>query len=47
MKLLYDNAYFDFTEMINLAVQFLEGDEGEDENARPAPHPQGHPLRGG
>ena len=33
MNLLYDNAYFDFTEMINLAVQFLEGEEGEDENA--------------
>ena len=33
MKLLYDNAYFDFTEMINLAVQFLEGEEGEDKNA--------------
>lgn len=32
MKLLYDRAYFDFTEMINLAVQFLEGDEGDGEN---------------
>lgn len=30
MKLLYDNAYFDFTEMINLAVQLLEGDPDED-----------------
>ena len=26
MKLLYEHAYFDFTEMINLAVQFFEGD---------------------
>lgn len=33
MKLLYNHAYFDFTEMINLAVQFLEGEEGEGENA--------------
>lgn len=33
MNLLYDNAYFDFTEMINLAVQFLEGEDGEGENA--------------
>ena len=30
MKLLYDNAFFDFTEMINLAVQLLEGDPDED-----------------
>jgi DNA helicase-2/ATP-dependent DNA helicase PcrA len=30
MKLLYDNAFFDFTEMINLAVQLLEGDVNED-----------------
>jgi DNA helicase-2/ATP-dependent DNA helicase PcrA len=33
MRLLYDKAYFDYTEMINLAVQFLEGDENEDEDA--------------
>ena len=33
MKLFYENAYFDFTEMINLAVQFLEGDEDDDEDA--------------
>lgn len=33
MKLLYDNAYFDFTEMINLAVQLLEGDPAEDAEA--------------
>jgi len=31
MKLLYANAFFDFTEMINLAVQLLEGDPNEDE----------------
>lgn len=30
MQLLYGNAYFDFTEMIHLAVQFLEGDTAED-----------------
>jgi DNA helicase-2/ATP-dependent DNA helicase PcrA len=30
MNLLYDNAFFDFTEMINLAVQLLEGDPDED-----------------
>lgn len=30
MKLLYDHSYFDFTEMINLAVQLLEGDSAED-----------------
>ena len=34
MKLLYEHAYFDFTEMINLAVQFLEGDADDDESAR-------------
>jgi DNA helicase-2/ATP-dependent DNA helicase PcrA len=33
MKLLYDNAYFDFTEMINLAVQLFEGDPDEDAEA--------------
>ncbi|MDH6462751.1 DNA helicase-2/ATP-dependent DNA helicase PcrA [Micromonospora sp. A200] len=33
MKLLYAHAYFDFTEMIHLAVQFLEGDVDEDESA--------------
>ena len=33
MKLLYEKAYFDFTEIINLAVQFLEGDEDDDEDA--------------
>ena len=33
MKLLYEHAYFDFTEMINLAVQFLEGDAEDDESA--------------
>jgi DNA helicase II / ATP-dependent DNA helicase PcrA len=30
VELLYRHAYFDFTEMINLAVQFLEGDVDED-----------------
>jgi DNA helicase-2/ATP-dependent DNA helicase PcrA len=30
MRLLYDNRYFDFTEMINLAVQLLEADPGDD-----------------
>lgn len=34
MRLLYSNSYFDFTEMINLAVQFLEGDPDEDDAAR-------------
>ena len=34
MELLYGNAYFDFTEMINLAVQFLEGDPDDDDAAR-------------
>ena len=29
LKLLYDHASFDFTELINLAVQMLEGDPGE------------------
>lgn len=33
MQLLYANAFFDFTEMINLAVQLLEGDAHEDEAA--------------
>lgn len=33
MKLLYTHAYFDFTEIINLAVQFLEGEPTEDESA--------------
>lgn len=33
MSLLYGNAFFDFTEMINLAVQLLEGDADEDEAA--------------
>jgi DNA helicase-2/ATP-dependent DNA helicase PcrA len=33
MKLLYGHAYFDFTEMIHLAVQFLEGDPDDDESA--------------
>ena len=32
LKLLHDNAYFDFTEMISLAVQFLEGLDDEEEN---------------
>ena len=31
VELLYSHAYFDFTEMINLAVQFLEGDPDEDQ----------------
>jgi DNA helicase-2/ATP-dependent DNA helicase PcrA len=31
MQLLYGHAYFDFTELINLAVQYLEGDD-EPEN---------------
>jgi DNA helicase-2/ATP-dependent DNA helicase PcrA len=30
VELLYGHAYFDFTEMINLAVQYLEGDVDED-----------------
>ncbi len=39
MKLLYDHAYFDFTEMINLAVQFLEGDAiDDDERAAASRH---------
>ena len=33
MQLLYGNAYFDFTEMINLAVQLLEGDPDGDQSA--------------
>ena len=33
MKLIYEKAYFDYTEIINLAVQFLEGDEDDDEGA--------------
>jgi DNA helicase-2/ATP-dependent DNA helicase PcrA len=33
MTLLYNNAFFDYTEMIHLAVQFLEGDVAEDPSA--------------
>jgi DNA helicase-2/ATP-dependent DNA helicase PcrA len=33
MGLIYEKAYFDYTEIINLAVQFLEGEEDEDEDA--------------
>ena len=33
MKLLYDKAFFDNTEMINLAVQFLEADIDQDAEA--------------
>ena len=33
MGLIYEKAYFDYTEIINLAVQFLEGDEVGDEDA--------------
>jgi DNA helicase-2/ATP-dependent DNA helicase PcrA len=33
MKLLYNHAYFDFTEIINLAVQLLEADPDDDEDA--------------
>jgi DNA helicase II / ATP-dependent DNA helicase PcrA len=33
MKLICEKAYFDYTEIINLAVQFLEGDEDDDEDA--------------
>ncbi|GAA4857355.1 ATP-dependent helicase [Pseudonocardia benzenivorans] len=33
LKLLYSKASFDFTEMINLTVQMLEGDPAEDEDA--------------
>ncbi|HAM22280.1 MAG TPA: DNA helicase, partial [Actinobacteria bacterium] len=33
MGLLYDKRYFDYTEIINLAVQFLEGDEDADADA--------------
>lgn len=32
MALIYEKAYFDYTELINLAVQFLEGDEDGDED---------------
>ncbi len=38
MKLLYANAYFDYTEMIHLAVQLLEGDVDEDAAARAIQH---------
>lgn len=38
MKLLYRNAYFDYTEMIYLAVQLLEGDSGEDDSAAAVQH---------
>jgi len=34
MKLIYKKAYFDYTEIINLAVQFLEGHDDDDENNR-------------
>lgn len=34
LKLLYDKAEFDFTEMINLAVQLLEADPSEEDDAR-------------
>lgn len=34
MALLYEKASFDFTELINLAVQFLETDPDEDADAR-------------
>jgi len=34
MKLLYDHAEFDFTEMINLVVQYLEADPSQDDDAR-------------
>ena len=30
MGLIYEKAYFDYTEIINLAVQFLEGDDDDD-----------------
>jgi DNA helicase-2/ATP-dependent DNA helicase PcrA len=33
MGLIYEKAYFDYTEIINLAVQFLERDEDDDEDA--------------
>lgn len=33
MTLIYEKAYFDYTEIINLAVQFIEGDEDDDEDA--------------
>ena len=40
MTLIYENAYFDYTQMISLAVRFLEGDADEDEDAAgPGPHP--------
>jgi DNA helicase-2/ATP-dependent DNA helicase PcrA len=32
-SLIYEKAYFDYTEIINLAVQFLEGDEDSDRDA--------------
>lgn len=34
MELLYGKASFDFTELINLAVQFLEGDSDQDVDVR-------------
>src|SRR4051812_3025134 len=33
MKLIYENAYFDYTELVNLAAQFLEGNEDDDTDA--------------
>ena len=34
MELIYEKAYFDYTEIINLAVQFLEGDDEDAERVR-------------
>ena len=34
MKLIYDHAEFDFTELINLVAQYLEADPEQDEDAR-------------
>jgi DNA helicase-2/ATP-dependent DNA helicase PcrA len=38
LKLLYDKAEFDFTEMINLAVQLLEADPTDEDAARVQAH---------
>ena len=37
MRLIYEKAYFDYTEIINLAVQFLEGDEDDDDGRGDGP----------
>lgn len=45
MQLHYDNAFFDFTEMINLAVQFLEGDPDGDAAAAAVQQHIRHDIR--